>query len=207
MIEIQNLMLRFGDRVLFDGLNLSAEAGEKVLLSGPSGTGKSTLLAVIMGFTAPQSGTVRLFGQEMNRRTVRGLRRRMTLVQQNMAMPDLPVDRLMAEIGGYEVNRDTADFCDRVWQRCLRYGLPAGALTQRAGALSGGERQRLALSMAMTLSREMLLLDEITAGLDAARRDRVVEDVLVYPGTVIAASHDDCWRDRGMKEVACLDGR
>lgn len=202
MIRIERLTLHFEDRLLFDEFDLEAAEGEKVLLYGPSGTGKSTLLRLLMGYIRPEGGRIFLLGQELTLATVRSLRQHMAEVQQSVDMPDAVVSELVDELAGYKGNAAIQDWKENVWERCTRYGLPENITSQRTAELSGGERQRLALSMALSLNREILLLDEVTAGLDAERRDMVVQDILAYPGTVILASHDGVWRDRGMKEVS-----
>jgi putative ABC transport system ATP-binding protein len=160
--------------VVLRGVNLSIAAGERVALTGESGSGKSTVLHLIAGLDAPDGGDIRLAGTSVSDLTDAGraaLRRdRLGLVfQQFNLIPSLNVeDNLVFQ-------SRIADRHDAVWHGELVERLGLGGLLKRyPEQLSGGQQQRVAIGRALAARPLLLLADEPTGNLDEATADDVL---------------------------------
>lgn len=198
MIELKDVVTRFGAHVVHDGLDLQVERGELVSLVGGSGSGKTTLLRHLIGLTRPAAGTVELFGEPLlrgNAREQRERRRRFgVLFQQGALFSALNV----AENIGFPLNElgvaTPAEVRDLVAQKLAMVELePSHALLMPA-ELSGGMVKRVALARALALEPELLLLDEPTAGLDPDRSAAFVALIRSLQRrlglTVVLVTHD-----------------
>lgn len=194
------------------GVDLVVAAGERVAIVGPSGSGKSSLIAVGAGLEEPTSGTVRLFGQDLAKLDEDGrarLRRgRAALVFQSFhLLPNMTAEENVAtplEIAGA---RDTAATA-RDW--LARVGL-AGRLTHYPHQLSGGEQQRVALARALAARPALLFADEPTGNLDGATAASVADLMFNLVDEVGAAlimvTHDPGLATRADRIVRMADGR
>ncbi|SCF64088.1 thiol reductant ABC exporter subunit CydD [Streptomyces sp. Ncost-T10-10d] len=195
-LELEGVTVRHEGRTeaSLDGASLVVDEGETVALVGPSGVGKSTLLDVVLGFTAPDEGRVRIGGVDLATLAPEHWRERIAWVPQRpylfagtiaenvrLARPDADDDAVTAAL------RDAGAY-DFVAE------LPDGAQTllgEDGAGLSAGQRQRLALARAFLADRPLLLLDEPTASLDGETEAGVVEAVrrLAAGRTVLLVVH------------------
>jgi putative ABC transport system ATP-binding protein len=190
-IEIEDLRVRFGDRTVIDGLSLSLGAGERVTLTGPSGSGKSSVLRAILGFVAPSGGFVRVRGQEVTGKTAWPLRRHLAFVMQESDLGNGRVRDCIELPFGYGANAELRDNLRRVPELCDRFLLPASLLDESIETLSGGEKQRVAIIRAVLLDRPIVLLDEASSALDPDSRAAVAEHFRNDEGrTVLSVAHD-----------------
>lgn len=198
VIDMRNIVMRFGSHVVHDGLNLSVRRGEILGLAGGSGSGKSVLLREMILLQRPTSGVVKLFGQDtatLDAAGVQALRLRWGVmfqrgglfsaltVRDNVALPlreHSPLDPALI-----------ADIAE--WKLALT-GLPPDAGLKLPGELSGGMLKRAALARALALAPELLFLDEPTSGLDPASSAGVDELILkthaLNQPTIVIVSHD-----------------
>jgi sulfate transport system ATP-binding protein len=172
-IEVQHVSKKFGDFVALDDVTFSVPPGELVALLGPSGGGKTTMLRIIAGLEAPDSGVVLLEGEDATERSARdrgvgfvfqhyALFRHMTVFE-NVAF-GLRVRARHVRPPAGEIKRRVHDLLNLVQLNFLADRLPS--------QLSGGQRQRVALARALAVEPKVLLLDEPFGALDAnVRRD------------------------------------
>jgi putative ABC transport system ATP-binding protein len=204
-----------GPVVILQGADLTVSPGERVAIVGPSGSGKSSLIAVAAGLEKPTAGVVRLFGEDVSALNEDGrarLRRgRAALVFQSFhLLPNMTAEENVAaplEIARRARPRATArDWLDRV-------GL-SGRLTHYPHQLSGGEQQRVALARALAVEPELLFADEPTGNLDQDTAAQVADLmfallaethaalVLVTHDETLAARVDRRWLMQGGKLAA-----
>lgn len=194
------------------GVDLTVSAGERVAVVGPSGSGKSSLIAVGAGLEEPTAGTVRLFGQDLAKLNEDGrarLRRgRAALVFQSFhLLPNMTAEENVAtplEIAGARDALSAArDWLDRV-------GL-AARLTHYPHQLSGGEQQRVALARALAARPVLLFADEPTGNLDGATATSVADLMFNLVAEIGAAmvmvTHDPTLATRADRIVRMADGR
>lgn len=183
-----------GERQVFDEFSLAIEPGQKVGLVGPSGGGKSTLIALLQRFYDLPSGKILIDGHDISRATQESLRQAIAVVPQDAPL----LNRSLMENIRYGRPEATNK---EVWEAALtaRCGdfiedLPAGLDTpvgDRGAQLSGGQRQRVAIARAFLKNSPILLLDEATSALDIEAEEAIRDALsrLMQGRTVIAVAH------------------
>jgi ABC-type polar amino acid transport system ATPase subunit len=200
MLQLENVRLCRGDREVLADVTFGVARGEIVALMGPSGSGKTTVLRLIAGLEPFQAGMVQvedlaLFGNgatELN--TLRALRRKIGMVFQfHHLFEHMPAIKnvWLAPVHAHGVPFDQALRRARALLTALDVEHRASALPRE---LSGGEAQRVAIARALAVDPALLLMDEPTASLDAARRSELRDllQKLVREGrTLVIATHDE----------------
>lgn len=172
------------------GISFEIYNGEKVALVGPNGAGKSTLMTVVIGIRLPQAGKVEVFGQVLNSRTRREIRRQVGLVFQD---PDdqLFCPTVFEEVAFAPLNMGftRAQVAEMV-ARALKQVDLEGYERRSSFHLSFGERKRLAFATVLSYSPEVLLIDEPSANLDPQHRRQTINLLKSLPQTMLIATHD-----------------
>ena len=194
------------------GLDVRVGSGERVALVGPSGSGKSSLIAVAAGLERPSGGRVLLFGQDLAKVDEDGrarLRRgRVSLVFQSFhLLPNMTAAENVAaplEIAGRrDATAVAKDWLERVGLSARGHHYPH--------QLSGGEQQRVALARALAPRPALLFADEPTGNLDAANAALVAElmfDLVAMTGAaLVLVTHDEALAARADRAVRLRDGR
>ncbi len=190
MIELSNICLSYSGKRVLDKFNLKVNKGDKVLLYGKSGGGKSSILKVMLGFQDADSGKVLFCGEEITGIDFRWLRNQFAYVNQDVTIRGGIVSDILVEISNFLHN----SFSGKLDSDILSLlELNEDILNKQVAELSGGERQRLGIAIAISLNRDIYLLDEITSALDTELKDKVTEYFTTTDKTVIAISHDSSW--------------
>ncbi|HEB75958.1 MAG TPA: ABC transporter ATP-binding protein [Nitrospirae bacterium] len=191
LIEIDNLGFSYphGKRV-FSGLNFSLKKGDRIGLVGPNGAGKTTLFHLIMGLLSPESGEIRVFGRaRKTEEDFREVRQRIGLLFQDsddqLFSPTVEED---IAFGPLNLGRSHEEAAAIVRETCRALGLE-GFEHRVTYRLSGGEKRLVALATIVAMKPECFLLDEPTAGLDAATRERVVGYLKEHADTYMIITH------------------
>ena len=216
ILSVEHLTRVFGSgegtvRAL-DDVSLSIEAGEFIAIVGSSGSGKSTLLHLMGGVDRPTSGTVRLMGEDIYRRTDEQLaifrRREVGLIYQfNNLIPILSAREnitLPALLDGRAVNENRlAELADAL-------GLD-GRMNHLPSQLSGGQQQRVAIARALMNAPAVILADEPTGNLDSRNSAEVMgllrESSERFKQTLVVITHDEDIALRADRVIAIEDGR
>ena len=194
VVEVDNLVKGFGDRVLIDGLSFTLPRNGIVGVIGPNGAGKTTLFKTILGLEPADSGEVKI-GETV----------KISYVDQSRSGID-PKKSL------WEVVSDGLDFM-KVGQvempsraYVAAFGFKGPDQQKPAGVLSGGERNRLNLAMTLKQGGNLLLLDEPTNDLDVETLGSLENALLEFPGCAVVISHDRWFLDRITTHILAYEG-
>ena len=194
-IRFESVSFRHGDgHPVFDGLSLTIAAGEKIGLVGPSGAGKSTLIRLLQRHYQPQSGVIRIDGQDISRVTCRSLNEAIAEVPQQPGLfhrsiaDNIRYARFEADQDEIVAAARKAHCHDFITRRPQAYDSLVG---EHGIQLSGGERQRVAIARALLKDARILILDEATSALDSETEGEIREALweLFEGRTVIAIAH------------------
>lgn len=196
-VEIMDVTKKYGDRVIFDHINMEIREGEMTALIGPSGCGKSTLLNMIGLLEDFSNGKVRIFGKEIpriNSRKATMLRRNTVnyLFQSSALVGDMTVyQNLMLAMHFVRISQKEKEI--RINRMLHEVGLPK-MKSAVVNTMSGGEQQRVALARTLLKPGKLILADEPTGALDEKSAEKVfllLRDLCVqYKKTVIMVTHN-----------------
>lgn len=181
MIEVRDLKKKLGANQILDGVNLRIAKGESVVIIGRSGGGKSVLLKHLIGLMQPDSGEVRIAGEDisrMNERQLLRVRHRFGMLFQGAALFD---SMTVAENISFPLRREKkwgeAEITKKVAAALEMVELP-GTEKKKPSELSGGMRKRVGLARAIIYEPEIVLYDEPTTGLDPVVSDSIDQLIL-----------------------------
>lgn len=196
MINIKNLRLQYGEEKLFTDFNLSVEPGENVVLLGPSGSGKSSILHLLLGFIKPQAGEIRIDGTVLSPATIRKIRKQTAWLPQELNLQMDTVNELFTETFKLHNNKKIAPSPSLIEETLHALDLDGAILKKKTNEISGGQKQRIMLASCILLRKPLLLLDEPSSALDAESVDRLANLIRQQQGTtVLSSSHDQKWID------------
>ena len=195
LLTIDNVVKRFDDATILDGINFSVKKSEVIVIVGPSGCGKSTLLRCINALEPIQEGSITLDGDviERNSKTLPLLRQRIGMVFQSYDLfPHLTVlDNILLAPCKVQ-KRDKEEVKQEAMSLLERVGLKEKAKSYPR-ELSGGQKQRVAIVRALCMHPEILLFDEVTAALDPEMVREVLDvmlDLAKQGRTMLIVTHE-----------------
>lgn len=195
LLTINNVVKRFDDTTILDGISFSVKKSEVIVIVGPSGCGKSTLLRCINALEPIQEGSITLDGDviERNSKTLPLLRQRIGMVFQSYDLfPHLTVlDNILLAPCKVQ-KRDKEEVKQEAMSLLERVGLKEKAKSYPR-ELSGGQKQRVAIVRALCMHPEILLFDEVTAALDPEMVREVLDvmlDLAKQGRTMLIVTHE-----------------
>ena len=189
MLELKNIVKKYGNNVILDDISLQIKKGEIVSILGPSGSGKTTLLNLILGITDISSGKIIYDGEDITNVPLE--KRGFNIVFQDYALfPNLTAyENIVYGLRnkpGISTEQDVQDFIHLL-------GLEEH-LNKRISQLSGGQKQRVALARTMVMKPKILLLDEPLSALDCVIKEsiksKIKEIAREFSLTTIIVTHD-----------------
>ena len=200
MIELKNVCYAYGNEIALRYINLNIQKGESVIIQGPNGCGKSTLIKLLNGIIFPMEGSYTYQGHEITEKTLKDPRFAKWFHQQ---------------MGYVFQNADTQLFCGSVEEEIafgpIQMGLSEGKINQRTDDclklfgieklrerppyhLSGGEKRKVSLACILSMNPEVLILDEPLAGLDESTQKMLIDFLKKFHAagkTLIIITHNN----------------
>ena len=169
VVELRDVRLSFDEKQVLDGVSLRVEPLDRLVVMGQSGSGKSTILRLILGILQPDSGSV-FFNQfeitRLTRRKLQQVRTHIGMVYQYSALLSSRNVRDNVALPLEELTKKSRDEIDRIVDEKLEMVGMLDAKNQTPSELSGGMRKRVSLARALVMEPELILFDEPSAGLD-----------------------------------------
>jgi len=202
MIKFQNISLSFNKKSVISNLSLEIKQGEKVIILGKSGSGKSSLLSLVLGFIKTDSGEIIFDSTQINEKSVWDIRKKIAYIDQDVSLGIGRSSEIFHFISKLKSNSHL-DFSQDKLNPLLEYfELPNNILEKDTENLSGGERQRLAIIISILLARNTFFLDEVTSALDKHLKEKVADYFLNRRDwTCMIISHDPVWLENPITKV------
>lgn len=174
ILDLKDIYLSYGDKVILEHFNMSADKGEIVCISGESGCGKTSILNAILGFVVVKSGNIVVDNIEMSPVTIDKIRQRIAWLPQELALPSEWVNEMVQLPFLLKANRNLKYNKEKLLE-CFRIiGLDTDLLDKRVSEISGGQRQRIMIAISSLLNKPLIIADEPTSALDAASASKVM---------------------------------
>ena len=211
-IEVQNISLHYSGNSILDSVSFTVSAGQYIGIVGPNGGGKTTLLKILLGLLAPNTGTVRIFGETPMNARKKG---KIGYVPQRVSQGDIVFPLSVREmvtsgrtpsIGiGHPPKKEDREAVERA-MNMVEIAHVQGRLV---ATLSGGERQRVFIARALAAEPKLLILDEPTTGVDLSAKEEfytLLKKLNRELGlTIVFVSHDIEVMTREVTEVLALN--
>ena len=184
VLELKDIGIKLGDKLLFDKLNLDFAAGRRLGIIGKNGAGKTTLLKIILGELLPTKGKLEL-GEKTDFNYID--QARLLLNDEDTVVESIGEGSETIKFGKYQMG---------VWTYLRRFLFTDDRINTKVGRLSGGERSRLTLAKIIKNGGNFLMLDEPTNDLDLPTLRILEEALIAFEGCVIVVSHDRYFLNR-----------
>jgi putative ABC transport system ATP-binding protein len=193
MIGYENITLRIHQQSLLHEANLHVKSGDKVVIRGTSGCGKSSLLKCAVGGIPLKAGMVQVDGIELMAGTVADIRSRIAFIGQE---PVLGADQVLEAIMlpfHFKAHAHNKPERKQILQVLDRLQLAGAILDKPCKHISGGEKQRIVILRAILLKKTIFLADEVTSALDPESKVCVMNELFRPEMTLLSVSHDPDW--------------
>lgn len=191
LLKLEAVSYQSDQRIILDQISLIVEQGAFLTISGPSGGGKSTLLRLIASLLTPTSGEILFQGKSQQQYDYTEYRQQVSYCfQQPSLFGETVLDNLTLP---YSIRNLTPDQ-SKMMKHLEMVDLPKEYLTKNISELSGGERQRVALIRNILFLPQILLLDEVTTGLDEQTKriiHRLIKNIQQKGCTILQVTHDE----------------
>jgi putative ABC transport system ATP-binding protein len=197
LIRFDQVSVTSHNKTILSDLSFALFPGEHAVLTGKSGSGKSSVLKTLLGLNTVSSGTVYFQEQPVTPNSVQIIRSCAVYIGQEPILGAESVRDALLLPFQYKIHHDHHPSEAQIIETLDRLQLPTAILSSASSRISGGEKQRIALARGLLLGKKLYLLDEVTSALDSNSKQAVM-DVLSEPHiTVLSVAHDPEWLKHG----------
>lgn len=196
LIRFDRVSVVTHDKTILSDIRFSLLPGEKAVLCGKSGSGKSSILKTLLGLHAVNSGKVYFQEQALTPTSVRAIRSCAAYIGQEPVLGADSVQEALLLPFQFKTHRAHLPTKAQLMAVLQRLQLPEDILNRASSRISGGEKQRIALARGLLLGKKLYLLDEVTSALDAKSKQAVFEVFADPELTVLSVAHDPEWLAR-----------
>lgn len=193
MFRFENITKKFSEQFVLENFSFTISEGDKVIISGKSGIGKTTLFRLLLGFETVDNGTIYFNEQILDEQSVWNLRRKVAYVSQDLNIGYGKVRAFLQNTLSLKANLHLKNNSDtKIKELFDQFCLNENIHEKDIEELSGGEKQRIAIINSLLLQRDIFFLDEITSALDISLKKTVMDYFFQNPNyTVLSVSHDN----------------
>lgn len=194
LISFDDVSFSYDEEQVLHHLSFDVPEGSHLVLKGASGSGKSTILKLILGFYRPEQGEVRYRGEPLDAELGKELRSHTAWLPAEMDLGEGSVQQVIHFPFEFRSNGSSTPGDDKILDLFDQLNLERELYVKPFRDLSTGQRQRVGVAICALLDKPLLLIDEPTSALDAESKDRVAELLLRDEcQTIISTSHDPDW--------------
>jgi len=193
MIQFKHITKQFSDNFVLQDFSFSIQKTEKVIITGRSGIGKSTIFKLLLGFVKPDKGEIWFEGKVLDEKSIWDFRKKIVYISQDLNIGTGKVHQLFEDTLSLKTNAEwKTESLNTVNELLSQFELNKTILDMSLEDLSGGEKQRVAIINGLLLKRDIFLLDEVTSALDKSLKKKVSDFFYLHPTfTVLSISHDN----------------
>jgi len=206
MIRFSNIYLSYYGKEVIEDISFEINKGEKVVLLGKSGSGKSSLFALALGFVEPDKGEILFEGVRVDEKSAWDVRKKIAYIDQDVSIGDGKILDLLDFVSGLKAGAQLDFTKGRVRDLLDYFEFSEDIIDKNIEDLSGGERQRLAIVISVLLERKIFFLDEVTSALDKDLKKKVVDYFVTRKDcTSLVVSHESLWLENPLVRVFSLE--
>jgi putative ABC transport system ATP-binding protein len=196
IIQFNNVSLKFDNTIFIKGFTKQIFENEKVVFSGVSGSGKSSLLNSILGFVPIHEGEIWVNDLQVNAKNIHEIRKIISWLPQDLFFDIKSCRELVNLPFSFVINKKFQPKENQFQEMISQLLLPNDILDKNLNEISGGQRQRLILASLLLLPKPILILDEPTSALDQKSTEALLEIIQTQKKTLISSSHDAFWNNK-----------
>lgn len=195
-VIVDNLSVSFGKEKILENFSFKLKEGQKLALTGNSGSGKTSVLNILAGFIPDFTGNIDICGKKLTANSISEIRKNIAWVPQETNLQYDSVRKLILAPFEFINNKNILPSENEILKILSDFLLEKEILNKSTFDISGGQKQRVMLAGAVLLNKPLLLLDEPSSALDDDSKRAVIERILSQNNTIICSTHDKLWIDK-----------
>lgn len=196
IIQYKNVSLKFDNTIFIENFSQQILENEKIVFSGASGSGKTSLLNSILGFIPIEKGEILVNELKVNSKNIREIRKIISWLPQDLYFDVKSCRELVNLPFSFDLNKKFQPTEQQFYEIITALLLPKNILDKQLNEISGGQKQRLILASLLLFPKPILLLDEPTSALDQKSTEALLEIIQTQKKTLLSSSHDSFWNDK-----------
>ena len=203
IVSVNNLFVNYEENEVIKNLSFQISKGDKAVITGESGRGKSTILNTLLGFVPISKGEISFFDKKLTAKNISEIRSRIAWLPQETALHFDSINDIIYSLFSLKINKPNTPSKTEIDQIFNQLNILPNLLDKEIDEISGGQKQRILLAGALLLKKDILIIDEPTSDLDEKNKKLITDFILSLKDlTVIAVSHDAYWIEKSSKIIA-----
>ncbi len=192
MIECENIKIEIDKKLILNDVSFKIKSGEKLLITGESGSGKTSLIRTLL-FFENFNGTIKYDGEKIGIENIEKYRSHIGYIGQKIPAFNQNVESFLKIQNNFKANENKKFEADRMLDLLGKLNFEKSILKTKFNNLSGGEKQRIAVIGVLLLNKPIYIFDEITSALDKKNIDSLISVIMQETNTIISVSHNKEW--------------